>query len=459
MTDCWDVLFALSTGVLEAELGWLPPAGMIKACEEAGATRTGAPPPKGEVRLESGWGSPSPHQCDGNEGWNRAMEKITIVFVQPTLKIGGSERTLFSLIRGLDENRFRPVLCCLYGLGPLGEQLEAEGYPVHYDVIHSRHDACGILRVAGILRRERPCILYMTNALLNVAMGRLAAFVARVPLCVVVFHSQDALLAPFVARSRQVKRWLTEKALMPHFDRAIAVAETHKAYLVSSKRIPAEKISVIYNGIDLRQFVDAVDTQTVRRRLQIPDGARVVGIVASLWPWKAHDVFLRSAAILLEEVPDTYFVVVGDGPERDNLENMAGALGIADHVRFLGTVDDVPALLRCFDVSVLSSAHEVFPLALLESMAAACPVVATNVGSIPEIVVDGLTGFLVPPGAPDRLAQGMLRVLRHPEFARKLGEEGRKRVEQEFTVERMISRTESLLLELVSSKGHSCRTL
>jgi glycosyltransferase involved in cell wall biosynthesis len=386
------------------------------------------------------------------------MEKITIVFVQPTLKIGGSERTLFSLIRGLDANRFRPVLCCLYGLGPLGEQLEAEGYPVHYDVINSRHDVCGILRVAGILRRERSCILYMTNALLNVAVGRLAAFVARVPLCVIVFHSQDALLEPFVARPRRVKRWLTEKTLVPHFDRAIAVAETHKAYLVSSKHIPAERISVIHNGIDLRQFVDSVDTQRVRRRLKIPDGARAVGIVASLWPWKAHDIFLRSAAILAEEVPNTYFVVVGDGPERGNLEKMARDLAIADRVRFLGAVDDVPAVLRCLDLSVLSSAHEVFPLALLESMAAACPVVATNVGSIPEIVVDGLTGILVPPGAPDLLAQEMLRVLTHSGLARRLGEEGRKRVEELFTVERMISRTESLLLELVSSKGHPGQT-
>lgn len=386
------------------------------------------------------------------------MEKITIVFVQPTLKVGGSERTLFSLIRGLDEDRFRPVLCCLYGLGPLGEQLEAEGYQVHHDVIHTKYDPRGILRVASILGRERPCILYMSNALLNVAVGRLAAFLARVPLCVIVFHSQDALLEPFVRRSRRLKRSLTEKALVPHFDRVIAVAETHKAYLASSKHIPAHKIAVVYNGIDLRQFAHDVDTQTVRRRVQLPPGARVVGIVANLWPWKAHDVFLQSAAIVLEEVPDAYFVVVGDGPERDNLEKMAGALAIADHVRFLGAVDDVPALLRCFDLSVLSSAHEVFPLALLESMAASRPVVATNVGSVPEIVIDGLTGFLAPPGAPDRLAQGMLHVLRHPELAHKLGQEGRKRVEELFTVERMVARTESLLLDLVNSKGNPCRT-
>lgn len=379
------------------------------------------------------------------------MEKVTIAFVEPNLEIGGSERTLFNLIRGLDQDKFRPVLCCLYGLGPLGEQLQAEGYRVYHDLIRTKYDPRSILKVAAILMRERPRILYVTNALLNVVVGRLAAFVARVPLCVIVFHSYD-----IPHSGKQTKLWLTEKILLPHFDRVIALAETHKTYLISSKLIPAQKVAVVYNGIDLRQFAHPVDVRAVRRSLQIPDRAKAVGIVANLWPWKGHDVFLRAAAALLREIPDTYFVIAGDGPERDSLEKMAQTLGVADHVRFLGTVGDVPTLLKSVDLSVLSSVTEAFPLALLESMAAARPVVATNVGSVPEIVVNGLTGFLVPPGAPDQLAEAMLRVLRGPGLARKFGEEGRKRVEEKFTVERMICQTESLLLELVNSMGHSC---
>jgi len=379
------------------------------------------------------------------------MEKVTIAFVEPNLEIGGSERTLFNLIRGLDKAKFRPVLCCLYGLGPLGEQLQAEGYHIYHDLIDTKYDPRSFLKLAAILMRERPCILYMTNALLNVVVGRLAAFVARVPLCVTIIHTYG------IPHHKETKQRLTNKILLPHFDMVLAVAETHKTHLISSEHIPAHKIAVIYNGVDLRRFSHPVDMRAVRRSLQIPDGAGVVGIVANLWPWKAHDVFLRAAAALLREIPDTYFVIAGDGPERKKLEKMAQSLDVTDHVRFLGTVDDVPALLKSVDLSVLTSVSEAFPLALLESMAAARPVVATNVGSVPEIVADGLTGFLVPPGAPDQLAQAMLRVLRDSELARKLGEEGRKRVEQRFTVERMISRTESLLLELVNSTEHSRR--
>jgi glycosyltransferase involved in cell wall biosynthesis len=292
----------------------------------------------------------------------------------------------------------------------------------------------------------------VTNALLNVVVGRLAALVARVPLSVMIFHSQDSLREPFLPHSEKVSLWWTERALLPHFDRVIAVSESHKTYLVSSKHIPPRKIAVVYNGIDLHSFDRPVDTREVRRGLRIPDSARVVGVVANLWPWKTHDVFLQSAeALLRTSLVDTYFVIAGDGPERDNLEKMAQDLGIADHVRFLGTVDDVPALLRSIDLSVLSSAHEVFPLALLESMAARCPVVATDVGSVSEIVEDGVTGLLVPPGTPDQLAEAMLRVLMDPELAAKLGDEGRTRVERKFTVERMVSRNESILRELVNS--------
>lgn len=385
------------------------------------------------------------------------MEKITIAFVEPSLEIGGAEHIICSLIRGLDKDKFRPVLCCLYGLGQLGQQLQAEGYQTYHNLMPTKYDPRSIMQLATILRREKSCILYVTNAVVNVFVGRLAAFVARVPLCVISIHTYDTVIQKYMSYFKNVKRWLANKMLLPYFDRVIAVAEMQKKYLISSMHVPAQKITVVYNGIDLHRFTHPVDIRAVRRNLQIPDGAEVVGIVANLWPWKTHDVFLRAGAILMREVPDTCFVIAGDGPERNKLEKMAQNLDMADHVLFLGTVDDVPTLLKSVDLSVITSVHEAFPLALLESMAASRPVVATNVGSVPEIVVDGLTGFLVPPGAPDQLAQAMLRVLRDPELARRFGENGRSIVERKFTVESMVSRTESLLLELANSTQHACK--
>jgi glycosyltransferase involved in cell wall biosynthesis len=271
-----------------------------------------------------------------------------------------------------------------------------------------------------------------------------------------MFHSFDQFIRKTSVRLlRRLLLEFTDMILLPHFHRAIALAETHKQYLTSVKHIPASKIAVAYNGIDLRKFAHTGHAHQVRRSLQIPDGAHVVGIIAGLRRWKAHDVFLTAATSVVREAPDTYFVIAGDGPERSKLEKMARDLHLTDRVRFLGTVDDVPTLLQAIDVSVLSSVSEALPLALLESMAATRPVVATDVGSVSEIVDDGVNGFLVTPGAPDQLAQAMLRVLKDPELGRRLGEAGRKKVEQQHTVERMVHRYESLFIEWASRGEHT----
>ncbi len=377
------------------------------------------------------------------------MRKITIAFVHHTLKRGGgSEQVLYDLIHGLDRERFRPVLCCLYGLGELGEQLKAEGCDTYQNLIRSKYDPRNVLKIASVLRHERADILYVTDAFHNMVVGRLAAFLGGAPLTVIGFHSFDRLIRMTVRRrSRLWQLKLTDMLLLPRFDRAIALAETHKHYLTTEKRIPEPKIAVIYNGIDLRKFTQTIDVQKVRGSLFIPDGAHVVGIVAGLRRWKSHDVFLTAAAIVRREAPDTYFVIAGDGRERGRLEKMARELNLTDHVRFLGVVDNVPTLLNAFDLSVLSSVHEAFPITLLEAMAAARPVVATDVGSVSEIVEDGVNGFLVPPRAPEQLAQAMLRVLKQPELGRQFGEAGRKKVEQRFTVGPMVRRYESLFIE------------
>ena len=175
------------------------------------------------------------------------------------------------------------------------------------------------------------------------------------------------------------------------------------------------------------QFTTEVDVAAIRADLQVPDDAHVVGIVAGLRRWKAHDMFLRAAQAVLLESPNTYFIIVGDGPDRQRLEEMARQLNIEDRVRFLGVVANVSQLLRVFDVSTLSSIHEALPITLLEAMAAERPVVATDVGSVCEIVEDGVTGFLTPSGDADQFAQSILRILKDPALGRTFGLAGRQK--------------------------------
>jgi hypothetical protein len=158
-------------------------------------------------------------------------------------------------------------------------------------------------------------------------------------------------------------------------------------------------------------------------------------------------MFLKAAAIVVKQSPSTVFVLAGDGPEQERLEDLADELGVAANVHFLGRVENVPELLAALDVSVLSSVHEAFPLSLLESMSASLPMVATDVGSVCEIVEDGVNGFLVPSGDHEKFAAAILRLVTDPELARRLGASGRKKLENQFTLGRMVGRCESLFTE------------
>ena len=211
--------------------------------------------------------------------------------------------------------------------------------------------------------------------------------------------------------------------------------------------IPNEKIQIVYNGIDSERYAPSESASEVRRKYALPVDGQVVGMIAGLRRWKAQDMLLKSAAIVLEKAPDTVFVLAGDGPEQERLEELADQLGVTANVRFLGRVENVPELLAALNVSVLSSVHEAFPLSLLESMAASLPLVATDVGSVCEIVEDGVNGFLVPSGDHEKFAEAILRVVTDPDLARRLGASGRKKLESQFTLGRMVGRCEALFME------------
>ncbi|MEW6399961.1 MAG: glycosyltransferase, partial [Bacillota bacterium] len=189
----------------------------------------------------------------------------------------------------------------------------------------------------------------------------------------------------------------------------------------------------IPNGIDLRPFVG------VEARRERPLGYRV-GTAARLTYQKGLDILMEAAARVLAGEPRARFVIGGEGPERPRLEEMIRAHGLEGRVTLAGFVQDVPAFLAGLDIYVLSSRYEGLPLAILEAMAAALPVVAADVGGVAEAVVDGLTGLLVPPGDAAALAAAILALLRDPERVRSLGRTGRERVEAQFDAELMAAR-------------------
>ena len=384
--------------------------------------------------------------------------KIKIAFVQPSLPCeGGAEQVIYDLIMGLDRDKFDPLLVCLHELGGRGEKLRDQGVRTIEGVAHGNHNPINILRVASILRKERADVLYVTDAFHNVVVGRLAAVIARTPHTVLSFHSYDTREQRKESKLRRLLIGLSDRLVNPSFHQVIALAEDHREYLISTKWITAGKISVIHNGIDVQRYDSSASPEQSRAQFQLPLDRKLVGIIAGLRPCKAHDMFLKAAKIVVQQEPNVMFVVAGDGSERQNLERLTADLGLRDHVRFLGQVSEIPTLLRALDLSVLSSFSEAFPLTLLEAMSSARPVVSTNVGSVDEIVDDGVDGFLVPSGDVDRFAARILDVIRDDDLATRFGAAGRTKVLAHFTVDNMVRQTE-LLFESAFANRLSSRS-
>jgi len=367
-----------------------------------------------------------------------------VMFLTTSMPVGGAETLLVNLVRRLDREQFTPSLCCLKDLGPLGEALAAE-VPAFHGLIHSKYDLRVAKRLANLFTSERIDAVVTVGAGDKMFWGRIAARLARVPVVCCALHSTgwpDAVT--FANRLRPLTRWT---------DAFIAVAGTHARHLVEVEHFPAMKVHVIPNGIDVSAFAGPFDTTAVRHSLGIAPAAPVVGIVAALRPEKQHELFLRAAARVRHHHPDAAFLIVGDGPRRQELWNLTNALQLQDAVHFLGNRQDVPEVLSALDVFVLTSRMEANPVSILEAMAAGKPVIAPRVGSIPDTVSDGETGFLTQMGNENDLVTRILQVLGDRELARRLGQGGRAAVETRGSLEAMVGGYERLITGIYNRKA------
>ena len=241
-------------------------------------------------------------------------------------------------------------------------------------------------------------------------------------------------------------------------DYVITTGESVREKLADSGLVPLDRSMSIPTGVDLERFrPDSGDRAEARGALGVAGDGPVIGVVAYLRQDKGHAVLLQALPEILESFPQCSLVVVGDGPERFNLEALAGHLGIERSVRFVGLREDIPLVLAGFDIFCQPSLrNEGVPQSVLQAGAVARPVVSTEVGGIPEAVVHGETGFLVPPDDADALAEGIAALLADRELRNRLGEAGRRHVSGAFSVQRMIDRTElayAAALRSAASRG------
>jgi len=390
----------------------------------------------------------------GAAGASTATLPIPILFLGTTFAVGGAERVLAHLIRGLDRSRFRPELVALRAPGPVAEELRGEGLPVHAGLTGpARFDLRLVPRIRRLLLRGGFRAIYFLDHAHAVFHGVIAAAGTPARVRVMPVHTtgqwngQPSLKRPIrLVRSR--------------LDRIIAIADAQREYLVREEGVPREQITVIPNGVPLARPGERERRErraAARARLSTPEAAPVIGITAVLRPEKNHELLLRAFARIRAAHPQAELWVLGDGPRRPFLVAEAGRLGLScgdgpgQAVRLLGHRPDARALIPGFDVVSLASHPrvETLPLSLIEAMDEALPVVATRVGALAEMVEEGESGYLVEPGDEAGLAEAFARLLAAPELRRRLGERGQAIAAERYSVERMVAGTEALLLELL----------
>jgi L-malate glycosyltransferase len=363
--------------------------------------------------------------------------RINVLYVIWSLQMGGAERVVAGLARGLDRTRFRPLVCCLNFKGRLAEELEAEEIPVFALDKKPKLDPLVLLRLVRLMRRERVDVVH-THLWTSSLWGRLAALLAGVPVRVVTEHNIDTW--------RRGPHFLADRLLARFTHHFIFVSREVEVFYQQRLGLAPSRGRVVLNGVDVAALQARVDAAAVRARMGLPRDAVVAGVVGRLEERKGHRHFLEAMKTLVAEDPRLRGLVVGEGRERAALETQRIESGLDGRMSVIGYWPSLAEALAAIDVFVLPSLMEGHPLAILEAMAAGKPVVATRVGGNPEAVQDGETGLLVPPGDPDALGQAITTLVRDPDRARAMGQEGRRRVERLFSLEASIRANQEVYL-------------
>ena len=369
-----------------------------------------------------------------------------VLILENELGMGGLEKKLYDFVARIDKSHYRVTVCCFKHGGYLKKAFVDLGTPFYDRIQKHKYDIFALGRLMRILQRERIDLLYTVphpNALI---LSHLAKLTGRVERVVVSIHGTGAENGGRMFRAYQ-------KPFLSGVDRFIAVANSHGQYLSEVERLDPSKIEVIHNGVDLEAFAPGEVDSGLREELGVDRDTRLVTTVATLKPLKRIDLLLEAARAVLEDTHDVRFVIVGEGGEHDRLASRAASLGIADHVVFTGFRTDVGRILRSSDLFVLPSRTEAFPNVVLEAMASGLPVVATDVGSVGEMVEDGRSGVMVPAGDVGALQEAVKALLGDTERMRAFGDRGRKIVEEKYTLEQMCSKREALFSELLCRKS------
>jgi glycosyltransferase involved in cell wall biosynthesis len=395
---------------------------------------------------------------------------VRILFVDHTAALGGGEIALSNLVQNLDRSRYEPVVL-LFGDGPLRARLversiETHLVPLSERVLHRRKDTIGfstLLRLADVwatlghvrrlarFMREQRIDLVHTNSLKADVIGGLAARLARKPL---IWHvrdriDRDYLPAVVVRVFRRLCKVLPNRVIA----NSAATLDTVQPEQIKRNGAvhcgiePRSRMRVVHDGF---QGIAAPD---------VPRSIRQVGLVGRISPWKGQDIFLKAAAIVHDRFPDVRFQIIGaplfaEQAYEQELRRLCTSLELDQCVEFTGFCQNVAEAISCLEILVhASTTGEPFGQVVIEAMAAGKPVVATDGGGIPEIIVDSVTGLLVPMGEVAPMARAICHLLENLELGRDMGRAGSQRVLERFTIAQTARKVECVYEELLGQSA------
>jgi len=370
-----------------------------------------------------------------------------ILYVHGIEAIGGAERDLISLVKTLDRQKWEPHVVCP-GTGPFRDQLHAIAVPTHAFSFPPWRKArsffqrrSAVLRLGALVNQLDPAMIHVNDFW-------------WLPHTVRAIESRRSNPVPIVAHVRQeIEPAKVQRYWLDRVEAVIAMSRQIEQSLIAGG-VSASKVRTLYSGIDLSEKQHMHDGQAIRQMIGIPNGAVLLGTVANLFPRKGYEVMLRALPAIVRAAPTVHYVIVGsdDSDYADRLKRLAHELKIADRVHIVGFQDPVQPFLASLDLYVHPALMEGFGIAVVEAMAMGKAVVATTTGGLPEVVAQGETGLLVPPGDVESLAATVVSLLQDRVRREQLGRNGSARAHEHFSLDAYVANVEHLYGQVLAAQ-------
>jgi len=395
------------------------------------------------------------------------LGKVKVIHIITRFDKGGSAENTLLTVRGLDKKRYDIIL--IKGLSLESEMGLRETRVVEHNLaevercgirtltiselvrkIHPLYDLKAFVSLVKIFLKENPHIVHTHTSKAGI-LGRWAAFFARVPIIVHTPHGH--VFWGYFSRWKTLVFVLLERLTAHITDKIITLTEQEKRDHLRYNIASEDKFLHVHSGVDLNKFFNvSVDPSEMKRNLGIPDNAFVVGTAGRLTPVKGHRYLIKAAKEIVAIKPDINFLFLGEGELQEELEKMASELNIRENIVFLGWRPDVAEVMSMFDIFALPSLNEGMGRVLVEAMALAKPIVASNIGGIPNLIMQGKNGLLVPVADAKALASGIEFLMTNPKKRGEMGSAGKK-IAADYGVDSMIQKIDQLYLELLKRKN------